>query len=287
MCSVGPHAASGGGATHLSKSDNPIISDVFIKVSDKDDFNTGDTYDINHTIYINKTHRDNKEIDTGEKDKNGKPVMRKRTKDEWIQYIRDALKTDAFFGEYITNNTEVLEAGTNWYIVKCHTWNDLNNVVAVAGGGGGGGGSWLNIENTDPKKTNQGLFGYAGINIAHGGKPDTRHDASVKNAIVGANNNTKTGYTQGAGQYCMNSGGGGAGWYSGYSLVQYKAGLKQTNGGNCGSIGGGGTCYITLGTNGFSKDGNSAELDPNTGVYRKPSTEGTNGYIQMTDKVFD
>ena len=247
VCLAGAHNGSGGGATHISRANNPIIADAAVRVLSyrgSNQYSNPGAYSYKTiTLFANYG----------------------RISDAWI---RNQMRNDPYYGPYITDSTPVFRIGGEWYIVACHTWQNIDKVIAVAGGAGGGFGNQYD--------------GYAGGDVAHPGHLDGR-DSAYANRLRNANNMTNSGYAYGAGMYTANGGGGGAGWLGGFSANIAIPNLQQTNGGHCSAGGGGGTSYVSRDPNIISYrmlSGNDGRLSPGQ-AYQKPATEGVNGYIKV------
>lgn len=142
------------------------------------------------------------------------------------------------------------------------TW-DPTGTIAVAGGGGGGG--------------SVAGRGYGGGAVSGmGGGSNGSRSWSVEPSTQ------EDGYKRGVGQWCANSSGGGGGWWGGRS-----AGLvSQTNGGNCGAAGAGGTGYICEPAKQTRYTHLNCEFAGNdTRIPAKPNAgtaNAVNGYVRVT-----
>ena len=145
-------------------------------------------------------------------------------------------------------------------------WNP-DGTIGVAGGGGGGavGGA-------------VGSGGDGGGQYAGNGQYDSRWKG--KHFPQGATE--WSGYKQGVGEDCVNSGAAGGGWYGGFSTGQ----TVQTQGGRCGGTGGGGSGHICE----AGKQTKYSHLNECLAGYEnipvKPNADdadkGRHGYIRIT-----
>lgn len=306
VCMAGPHSASGGGATHISNVNNPIISDLFVKLIGTPDPNEEDDSE------------DDGSNDEGEGDGSTDPTtdtysyetvtlyygksLKGATQAELIAFVRNKLMTnDNWYKSYINNSTNITEVGlyrsysngkrkggtnnakTAWFLIECHTWNSINETIAIAGGGSGG---------SSIKNLNGMVYGWGGGDTAdrgYGGNNANNKRATFNSNMKMADNSAGIGYAQGTGMYNSNSSGGGGGWWGGYSSSCYGQIKYQKKGGRCGDICGGGTSYVNTDNNkvtitdSFTIAGNDSRLSPG-GSYEKPRMYdiGINGYVKVT-----